>query len=241
VITPSIYLGIRLNETTLENATMYVNSTLEEARRLSVKHNKPVVPISWMMTNNYWQIASPADREYITRQELDLQIAMPFRYGAQAVLLWGALREDDSGHGIDRAVDYHMTELADAMAEVCSEFDCCGTTECVFGAPTTTTTTVAPVVGAVTRAYSFGAEGSGTETLQNRTATELSEASALVSQRILSADLPCRVLAVSVEEKDGTLTLGVEVEHEAEAQVGEYDAGYAVGRAVRALLDEALA
>lgn len=116
VLTPSVYLGILPDQTTYDESRAYVNSTVLEARRLAAANgDKGVVPVTWYMTNNYWQYASPAPREFLNLEDSRTEFQLPFSAGADAILLWGAV---DERHNASALQYYVNATLSVVLAEM---------------------------------------------------------------------------------------------------------------------------
>jgi len=116
VLTPSVYLGILPDQTTYDESRAYVNSTVLEAVRLAAASGgKSVVPVTWYMTNNYWQYGPPAPREFLNLEDSRTEFQLPFAAGADAILLWGAVNEVHNASALQEYVD---TTLSVVLAEM---------------------------------------------------------------------------------------------------------------------------
>jgi hypothetical protein len=92
VITPSIYLGILPNNTTLEKNLMYINTSLAEALRISAlaRNHPPVMPYTWSFYNNYWE-TKMGPREPLTLADARAELLQPYLMGCKGLFLWGAI------------------------------------------------------------------------------------------------------------------------------------------------------
>lgn len=92
VITPSIYLGILPNSTTLEKSLLYINSSLTEALRISAlaRNRPPVMPYTWSFYNNYWE-TKIGPRVPLTLADARAELLQPYLLGCSGLFLWGAI------------------------------------------------------------------------------------------------------------------------------------------------------
>lgn len=92
VITPSIYLGILPNSTSLEQNLLYINSSLTEALRISslVSHHPPVMPYTWSFYNNYWQTKT-GPRTPLTLADARAELLQPYMLRCAGLFLWGSI------------------------------------------------------------------------------------------------------------------------------------------------------
>ena len=134
IITPSVYLGIAptpagSNISRHPQATRaHVGSCVREAVRLGLKAGKPVVPVTWLNYDNYWDksINHSAPRALETAVDAAIELGEPFRSGADGILIWGHLDNiSGSTNNLHSYQSYSDTVLRSTVDNICRNYSCC--------------------------------------------------------------------------------------------------------------------